>query len=133
MDFGPHIFAQRNLTRDEGNILEEAFWEIVFGSVGVLTVFGFLRTSILMVQSMKDYLTLDDKDDDAAFRYNYRDTAIAQFKQKLKNKIFNLQDQGKCDENDTLQKRSKFWPNVTDMGGPIPDNVFDYEDNDEKD
>ena len=36
-----------------------------------------------MVTIMKDYLTLDDNDDDADFRYNYRNTMIAQFKQDL--------------------------------------------------
>ena len=69
-----------------------------------------------MVTKMKGYLMLDDKDDDADFRYNYRDTKLAQFKQGLNNKTFNRQDQGKCDENDTLQKRIKHWPNVFDMG-----------------
>ena len=40
---------------------------------------------------------------------------IAQFKQDLSNKNFSLQDQSKGDENDTLQKRIKFWPNIIDM------------------
>ena len=34
-----------------------------------------------MVTNMKDYLTLDDDDDDADFRYNCRVNMIAQFKQ----------------------------------------------------
>ena len=75
---------------------------------------------------MKDYVTFDDDEDDADFRYNM----IAQFKQDLYNKNFCHQDQGKCDENNTLQKRIKFWLNVIDMGGPIPDNVYDYDYND---
>ena len=33
---------------------------------------------------------------------------IAQFKQDIYNKNFSLQDQGKCDENDTLQERIVF-------------------------
>ena len=55
---------------------------------------------------------------------------IAQFKQDSYNKKFSLQYQSKCDENDTLQKRTKFWLNVFDMGTPIPANVhnFDYID-----
>ena len=73
---------------------------------------------------MKDYLTLDDNDDDADFRYKYRDTMIAQFKQNLLNKNYSLQDQGKCDEKDTLQNRIKFWLNGFSLGGPIPDNVY---------
>ena len=54
----------------------------------------------------------------------------AQFKLDLYKKNFSLQDQGKCGENDTLQRRIKFWPNVFDFGGPIPDNVYDYDYND---
>ena len=34
---------------------------------------------------------------------------IAQFKQDIYNKIFSLQDQGECDENDTLQKQIKLY------------------------
>ena len=36
---------------------------------------------------------------------------IAHFKQNLYNKNFSSQDQGKCVENDTLQKRNQFWFN----------------------
>ena len=58
------------------------------------------------------------------------DTMAAQYKQDLCNKSFIHQYQGKCDEKDTLQKRTKFWFNVVYMGGPIPDNVFDCDFND---
>ena len=54
---------------------------------------------------------------------------IAQFKQVLYNKNFSLQAQGKCDENDTLQKRIKVWPNVSNMGSLLPDDVYDFEYN----
>ena len=54
---------------------------------------------------------------------------IAQFKQGCSNKTFSLQDQGKCHENDTLRKKIKFWPNVIDMGGPIPEKVNEYDYN----
>ena len=47
----------------------------------------------MMVTNMKDYLTLDDYDDDADFRYNFRVTMIAHFKQDLYNKIFDHQYQ----------------------------------------
>ena len=54
---------------------------------------------------------------------------IAQFKQDSTNKSFSHQDQDKRD--DGLQKRIKFWLNyVFKMGGPIPDNVYDYDYND---
>ena len=53
---------------------------------------------------------------------------ISQFKQDLYNKNFSLQDQGKDDEIDTLQKRIKFWLNIINMGeGPIPDYLSDYD------
>ena len=37
------IDQQRKLTRHEGMILEKAFWEMIFGSVDVLPVCGFLK------------------------------------------------------------------------------------------
>ena len=97
----------------------------------MLPEFGYLKANIMTVKNMEDYLPLDDNDDDADFRYNYRDTIIAQFKQDLLKKFFSRQDQGKCDENDTLQKRIKFWLNVIDMGGPISDKIYDYVYNNE--
>ena len=70
----------------------------------------------MMVTNMKVYVTLDLDDDDADFGYKFRDTRIAHFKQDLSYKKFSLQDQSKCDENDTLQRRINFWPNVFDAG-----------------
>ena len=68
-----------------------------------------------MVSNMKYNLTLDENDDDDAdFRYNFRDTMIAQIKIDLKNKNFSLQDQGKCDQIDTHHKSIEFWPNVSE-------------------
>ena len=94
-------------------------------------MYGILKTYNMMVKTMIDYVTLDLDDYDADFSYNYRDTMIAQLKQDLYNKSFSLQDQGKGDQIDTLQNRTKIWPNITDMGGPIPDNLFEYDYNDE--
>ena len=54
---------------------------------------------------------------------------IAQFKRNL-CKNFSPQGQSKCDENDTLQKRYKFWLNVIDTGSPILHDVFNYDYND---
>ena len=115
-------FPQRKVTGDATSILEKAFWEMISGSVDVLSVYGFLKTYIMIVTIMKDYGTLDPDDDDAGFRYGYRVTIIAQFKQDLYNKNFSLQDQGKCDQIDTLQNRINFWLKIIDMGGPVPDN-----------
>ena len=127
--YWPAYFPQRKLTRDKGSILEKTFWEMIYGSEDVLPVYGFLKTYIMMVTNMKDYVTLDPIDFDADFRYDYRDTMIAQFEQDLYNKNFSLQ--GKGDQIDTLQNRIAFWLNINNMGSPIPDNLFDYVYDDE--
>ena len=55
---------------------------------------------------------------------------LSQFEQDLYNKNFSLQDQGKDDEIDTFQNRSKFWFNSLNMGEePITDNLYDYDYN----
>ena len=57
---------------------------------------------------------------------------IAQIKQDLYNKNFNLRNLGKNDEIDTLQNRIKFWPKKnSNAQGPVPDNLYDYDHNDE--
>ena len=40
---------------------------MIFGSSDVLPVYGFLKTYIMMVTNMKDYLTFDDIEDHADF------------------------------------------------------------------
>ena len=75
---------------------------MIFGSEDFLPLYGFLKTSIMMVTNMKDYVTLDPDDYDADFRNKYRDTMIAQLIQDLYNKNFSLQDRSKCDLIDTL-------------------------------
>ena len=82
--------------------LRKAFSEVIFGSVDVLPVYGFLKTYFMTVTNMKHYVALDDAD----FRYNYRDNMTAQFKQDLYNKSFSHQDQDKHD--DGLQKTLVF-------------------------
>ena len=39
--YWPLYFPERKLTRDEGSILEKAFWEMIFGSVDALADYGF--------------------------------------------------------------------------------------------
>ena len=75
----------------------------------------------------------DDLDDDEEqWGYGYRDDMITQFKQDLYNKNYTLQDQGKDDPIDTLDNRIKFWINIiSNDQGPVPDNLYDYEYNDE--
>ena len=129
--YWPAYFPQRKLTRDEAMQLEKAFWEMIFGSVDVLPVYGFLKTYIMMITNMKGYVSIDPDDADADFRYDFRDIMIAQFKQDFYNKNFSLQDQDK--RNISLQKRSEFWLNyvVVNKGAPKPDNVFEYDYNDD--
>ena len=106
----------------------------VFGSEDVLPSYEFLKTFIMMVTKMKDYvrLDLDDDDvDDADFRYDYRDTMIAQFKQDSYKQNFSLQDHGKCDQIDTPQNRIKFRPIIFEMGVPKPDTFYDSDYSDE--
>ena len=120
------------MTRSEGSRLEKAFWEIIFGSEDVLPVYGYLKTYIMMITNMKDYVTLDPDDDDADFTYSCRDTMIAQFKQDLYNKLFSFQGQGKDDQNDTLHNRIRFWCNVIDdTGVGKPDDIYNYVFNDD--
>ena len=63
--YWPAFFLQRKLTRDEGSILGKAFWENDFGREGVLPVYGYLKTNIVMVTNTKDYVkdNFDGKDD----------------------------------------------------------------------
>ena len=86
--YWPTYFLHKKLTRDEGSILEKGFWEMIFGSEYVLPMSGFLihfDTYIKMVTYMKHYVTLDLDDEDADFRFDYRDTMITQYKQDLCN------------------------------------------------
>ena len=48
------VIFTKNKTSDEGGILEKAFWEMICGSEDLLPVYGFLKSSIMMVTKMKD-------------------------------------------------------------------------------
>ena len=117
--YWPAYFLQKKLTRNEGIILEKTFWEMTFASEDVLPVYGILKTYIMMVKNMKDFVRDNDDgedDDKDYFCYHYRDITLAQFKQDFYMKNSSLQDQCKCAENDNLKKRINFLPNVFDMG-----------------
>ena len=58
----------------------------------VLPVYGILKTYIMMVTNIKNYVTLDPDNDDADFSYRYRNTMIAQYKHEFYNKKFSLPD-----------------------------------------
>ena len=46
------------------------------------------------------------------------------------DKIY-ITNQGKDDPIDTLENRIKFWINISNDEGPIPENLYDYDYNDE--
>ena len=52
---------------------------------------------------------------------------IAQFTQDLYNKNFSLQDQGKDDPIDTLDKRIKLWLTFIRSEGLVAHNLYDYD------
>ena len=137
--YWPAILPQRKLTRDEGVKLEKAFWEVILTSNdNDLALFEFLKLYFRMCTNITDHVPIrywdyyDDENEEEQWGYGYRDDMIAQFKQNLYNKNFTLQDQGKDDPIDTLENRIKFWLNIINNDeGPVPDNIYDYEYNDE--
>ena len=89
-----------------------------------------------MCTNIKNYVPVrprfGDEKEDKQWGCGYRDDMIAQFKQDLYNKNFTLQNQGKDDEIVTLENRIKFWLNIISFTqGPVPDNLYDYDYNDE--
>ena len=135
--YWPMFFTQRKLTRDEGLGLERAFWEMVYMSNdNDLALFDFLKLYFRMCTNINNYfpdrLWFDDPDEEEQWGYGYKDDMIAQFEQDLYNKNYTLQDQGKDDPIDTLENRIKFWiNNISNCQGPVPDNLYDYDYNDE--
>ena len=131
------FFPQRKLTRDEGMKLEKAFWEVILTSNdNDLALFGFLKLYFRMCTKRNENIPVrpwpDNLDDEKQWGYGYRDDMITQFKQDLNNKNYTFQDQGKDDPIDTLDNRIKFWINIiSNDEGPVPDNLYDYDYNDE--
>ena len=137
--YWPSFFPQRKLFKDEGVKLEKAFWEVILSSNdNDLALFDFLKLYFRMCTNITDHVPIrywdyyDAGNEEEQWGYGYRDDMIAQFKQDLYNKHFTLQDQGKDDPIDTLDNRIKFWINIIEeYGGSMPDNVYDYDYNDE--
>ena len=73
----------------------------------------------------------DDENGEEQWQYGYRDDMIAQFKQDLYYKSFSFQDKGKDDQTDTLQNRYKIWLKFIVMDGPISDDNYNYDYNDD--
>ena len=119
--YWPAFFPQRNLTSDENIKLEKAFWKMFFATRDIKEVEDFWSTYFMMTTNMKDYF-LKENEDEA--RKLFRDTLEGQFEHDLYNKSFS--NQIESDETDTLQLRIEWWMTVVSRGGPIPDNVYDY-------
>ena len=56
----------------------------------------------------------------------FRDTIEGQFEHDLYNEAFSNLLETDDDKNDTLQQIIKWWMVVVDRGGPIPNDVYDY-------
>ena len=52
--YWPAYFPQRNLTRDEGMILEKAFWEMIFTTQDCIEVYEFLKTYFRMCTNINN-------------------------------------------------------------------------------
>ena len=138
-EYWPAFFPQRKLTRDEGNKLEKAFWEVILTSNdNDLALFEFLKLYFRMCTNITNHVPItywdyyDDGNLEEQWGYGYKDDMIAQFKQDIFNKNFSLQDQGKDDPIDTLENRIKFWIKIFgNAQGPVPDNLYDFDYNDE--
>ena len=135
--YWPAFFPQRKQTRDEGIKLEKAFYEVILTSNdndNDLALFDFLKLYFRMCTNITDNVAIrysdyyDDGNEEEQRGYGYRDDMITQFKQDIYSKDNTLQDQGKDDTIDTLEKRIKFWLNIiSNNQSPLSDNLYDYD------
>ena len=65
--YTPASFAQRKLTRDEGSVLEKAFWKMIFATKIIKEVDVFLTIYFVMVTNLKYYFK-----DSEEFRKEFR-------------------------------------------------------------
>ena len=70
MDIGQPIFHNENRLEMKVVYLRKLFWEMFFGSEDVLSVYGFLKSFLMMITSLNDYVTDDDDDDKDNFGYH---------------------------------------------------------------
>ena len=75
-----------------------------------------------MKTNMKDYFSEENEE---LFMKVFRDTMECQFEHVLFDKSFKNQLQTDDDEFISQQGINK-WMAVVDRGGPIPDNIYDY-------
>ena len=66
--FRPAYYPQRQLTRNEGSVLENAFWEMIFGSEYVLPMYEFLKTYFKICTNINNSVSVrpwfDDEDEE---------------------------------------------------------------------
>ena len=134
--YWPAYFPQRKLTRDEGMILEKAFWEMIFKTKDCIEVYKFLKTYFRTCFVINNYGPVrpwfDDPDEEEQWGCEYRDDMISQLERDLYKKNFSVQYQVKDDEIHTLENRNKLWLNIiSNAQGSVPDNLFDYDYSDE--
>ena len=118
--YSPEYFPQRKLTRDEGIIVEQAFWKMFFATRHFKEVEEFWLTYFVMTTNIKEYILENNEE----IRKDFKDNMEGQFEHDLYNK--SLSNQLESEETDTLQRRIKWWMMVVDRVGPVPNNVYDY-------
>ena len=119
--YWPAYFPQRKLTGEESSKLEKAFWKMLFATRDIKEVDDFWWTYFMMATNMKDYFL---KENEEEVRKVFRETMEGQFEHDLYNKSFS--NQIEPNEIDTLQLRIEWWMMVVVRGGPIPNNVYEY-------
>ena len=77
----------------------------------------------MMKTNVKDYFLEENEEE---FRKVFRHTMEGHFEHDLFNKSFTNQLDSDGGQKDTLQQRIKWWMLVVDRGGPILDNVYEY-------
>ena len=115
-------FPQRKLTGDECIKLEKAFWKMFSATRDIKEVEDIWWTYFIMTTNMKKYFLKENEKD---VRKVFRETMEGQFQHDLCNKSFSNQFESDDDEF-TLKQRIEWWMTIVDRGGPIPDNVYDY-------
>ena len=113
-------FSTKKLTRDEGSILEKAFWKKIFATTDIEEVDEFLITNFMLVTNLNFYFT-----DSEEFRKEVRVMIEVQFEHDLYKKSFSFQLKSD-DEVDTLQQGIEWFMVVVDRMGVEPNDVYDY-------
>ena len=119
--YTPAYFSNRKLIGDESNILEKAFWKLFLATRGIKELDDFWWTYFMMTTNMKDHFL---KKNEEEVRKVVRDTMEGQFEHGLYKKSFSIQLES--DDDFTLQQRIEWWMTIVDRGGPIPDDLCEY-------